>query len=179
MEATTSDGKRVLLKSDGTWDWVASPATETTTPKDEQKVSITNAKTEAIEKVTVFFDDYIGQTIKLNSVYIGELKAVPGTNNKTYAITVQANDKTFYNSLLKMGYLNFTVDEALARQIFIEQEALNKMAETNPLIRANSLRGVNLYVELNSKNGYKIAAIRCIEYTDKSKKVNKTNGDCK
>jgi hypothetical protein len=179
MEATTSDGKRVLLKSDGTWDWFASPITETTKPKDEQKISVTNAKIETIEKVTVFFDDYIGQTIKLNSVYIGALKAVPGTNNKTYGVTVQANDKTFYKEFMKIQDLNFTVDETLARQIFTEQEAVNKMAETNPLIKANSSRGVNLYIEINTNDGYKIAAVRCIEYINQSNRVTKTTGDCK
>jgi hypothetical protein len=175
-EATTSDGKRVLLKANGTWSYLPT--------KEPQKATFTVVSP---EKVSMFFSDYIGQKIKFESIRIirSQTIQVLGSQNiqgyepTSFIVSIMSGTgKIFTNTFLSASELTFVMDKNLARQALEHQEEML----TNRIISAGSIANngipANLYAEINEIGRYKVANIKCFEYPTGYPGTTKKIGDC-
>ncbi len=174
-EATTSDGKRVLLKANGTWSYLPT--------KEPQKAIFTVMSP---EKVSMFFSEYIGQKIKFESIRLIDSKVIkvlgsqtlPGYDPTSFTIAIVSKTGTiFTNTFLSTENLTFVMDKNLARQTLDHQEEML----TNQIISANTISNsgipANLYVEINEIGRHKVANIKCVEYPTRYAGTTKKIGD--
>jgi hypothetical protein len=167
-EATTSDGKQVLLKANGTWSYLPT--------KEPQKAIFTVVSP---EKVLMFFSDYIGQKIKFESIRIIESRIIEQYEPTSFILALQTKTGQIFTSTLRPGpKLNFVMNQNLARQALDYQEEML----TNNIISAYSITysGIpaNIYAEINEIGRYQMATIKCLEYPTKYAGTTKKIGDC-
>jgi hypothetical protein len=126
------------------------------------------------EKVTPFFNEYVGKIIKFESHTIFQIEAVRGTNEEIYGIDVNSLEKRYSKSFSPYNELNFIMSATLAREVMQEQEEwLTKFPQGK--IR----RLVNIFAEMRrGENEAKIAYILCVEFTNKSTGIPKSVGSC-
>ncbi len=125
------------------------------------------------EDVALFFNDYVGKTIKFESVGIFELEAVPGTNEEMYGIDVSSS-KESYSKYISLSKLGFTMTSQLAREVTAEQKEFVGIFY-NGKIRRN----VNIFAEMRrGNNDSKIAHILCIEFISKGIGITRRLGSC-
>jgi hypothetical protein len=115
------------------------------------------------EKVALFFDDYVGKTIKF-SVWLGKIELSQDNTGKVYGITVQTEDKQyFFGKVLpkRVQAINFVLSEAIARKTMEAQEELSNTVDGRA---STDLRGANIYTEIKQFGDYNVATVLCIEF---------------
>jgi hypothetical protein len=163
-EATTTDGKRVWLNPNGTWELISNENNSSQSNKGKvyQLEDFTTGVTP--EKVELFFDDYAGKQLKF-TVWLGTIEITEDAPGKPYGILVKSDDgKIFTPRVYKrpIKTLNFVLTEDRARKTLEAQEQLTNTRDG----RANQtvLRGANIYTDIYKYEDYNIATILCIEF---------------
>ncbi len=170
-EATTTDGKRVWLNPNGTWELISpneNGSNQSNKNRVYQKGDFITGVTP--EKVALFFDDYVGKTLKL-SVWLGTVEATEDATGKVYGILVKSEDGKIFTSRIfqrSIKPINFVLSDDMARKTIEAQEELSNTVDG----RANStvVRGANIYTEIKRIENYNIAYILCIEFTGRESK---------
>jgi hypothetical protein len=124
------------------------------------------------ETVALFFNDYLGKTVKFESVGIYQLEAVTGTNEEMYGIDVSSVQEIYSKYTSPSNKLNFIMTNHLAREVTAEQEPVRKVfpqAHHSVNIFANMRRG---------RDGSKIAYILCIEFIKRNTGITRQIGNC-
>ncbi len=126
------------------------------------------------EKVTLFFNDYVGKIIKFESLGIFQLEAVRGTNDEIYGIDVNSDEEQYSKSFSPYNKLNFIMSDTLAREVMQEQEEWLRLFPQGKLRRL-----VNIFAEMRrGEHEGKIAYILCVEFDNKKVGVTKSIGSC-
>jgi hypothetical protein len=125
------------------------------------------------ETVALFFNDYLGKTVKFESVGIYQLEAVTGTNEEMYGIDVSSKERySKYTS--PSNKLNFIMTNHLAREVTAEQESFLKAFPSGTV-----LRNVNIFANMRrGKDSSKIAYILCMEFVTRNDDITKQIGNC-
>jgi hypothetical protein len=122
------------------------------------------------EKVALFFDDYVGKTIKF-SVWLGTIEATEDSTGKAFGISVRTEDGEYFLPRIyqkRVKSLNFVLSEDMARKTMEAQEELSNTVDG----RANSTtsRGAYIYTEIKQIGDYNLANILCIEFIGRQAK---------
>jgi hypothetical protein len=163
-EATTTDGKRVWLNPNGTWELISNENNSSQSNKDKVVPLEDFATGITPEKVELFFDDYTGKQLKF-TVWLGTVEITEDRTGKAYGILVKSEDgKIFTPKIYKrpIKTLNFVLSEDMARKTIEAQEQLTNTRDG----RANEtvLRGANIYTDIYKYGDYNGAVIVCIEF---------------
>jgi hypothetical protein len=147
----------VDVYSDGTW-------------KKAVPSMRSSAQSKSPENVSLFFDDYVGKTIKF-SVWVGTITVTEDRTGKKYGILVKSEDGRIFTSEIykrSVKALNFVLSEDMARKTIEAQEQFSHTVDG----RANEtvVRGANIYAEIIKTEDYNIANVLCIEFTGNESK---------
>lgn len=170
VEATTNDGKKVLLRSDGTWVFVTATSSQTKSIKNLNGVPVLATP----ENVALFPKDYLEKTVRFGSVKIGDIGSYNDGSQTAYPLEVESpNGKSFYNSVNARQGINFLMDENIARILQSKYQSFGKGYLTQFIVNL-----VVIIKAVNDGQGNSIVfgVVRCIEFQNTRGSVTETIG---
>lgn len=150
IKAVTVEGKQVLLKSDGTWEY--SKEIESVT----QKFDLKDYERVVPDKLGLFFDDYINKKIQFDA-WISELNPISKSKDKSFTVTTRTivSNKLISYRFYRTADLNIVISEKIARSLL------------DLRIQRGDSEGVaylaRIYAQTIKNDDYKIANVSCIE----------------
>jgi hypothetical protein len=167
IEARTADGKRVLLRADGTWIWA-----EEQNPGPAAAPPTAEAVLTTPEKLVLFPADYDNKLVRLSDLRIGQLRYE--ASQKAYLLEVTSADGKYFPNIMLPGLI-FVMNEEWARGLNTIYEK-NGVDEHTKMIVAMVAKIKIVKLPL----GESAAAVPvCIEFYNYAGKVNETLGTCK
>ena len=174
VEAETKDGKKVLLKSDGTWIF-AVPSAPIQSPSPVPIKAFSPPLSATPEDVALFPKDYNGKLIKFSGLRIGSMEPYSEGNLNLFFLDVTSRDGKFFTNIGSPGSLNFVMSEDFARELQAEYHRSQKGEYTNYVV--NALVKLKVANDDAGRN-WILAAIRCIEFQSYSGKTSRSIGTC-